>query len=153
MSNTVSEIIEILGGAQKRIKDSVNSVLYEEVASITKDLVDLSPVDKGDFKHGWRNLKVSNSDQNNIFSMRIENNTPYGEFLDQGVEENAGPWYFPGSGVKSGKLTSVNGKVWAGGLSPSGFVIGGMIDPVIYYNTKRVDRIARKLAIAVLGAL
>ena len=143
---SIPEFMGVLQEMPKKLDSSVKNLLYNEIQSITKDLIDQSPIDKDVFKQNWRSLKVNTPGVSSMFSMRIENKTPYGVFLDQGAEPGQAPWYFPSSNPPSGKLTLANGKVWAGGLSPFGFVIGGMIDKVIYYNTRRVDRIARDLA-------
>lgn len=144
---TVSEFIQEFRELPKRLKDSVTTTLNAEADAIYNDLVALSPVDKAEFQQNWRITKSSSPGKIQMYSMRIDNETPYGVFVDQGAEKGAAPWYFPNPKKQpSGKLIFRNGKVWAGGLSPSGFVIGGIIDKTIFINTRRLDRIARNLA-------
>jgi hypothetical protein len=135
------------------LQKNVPAVLYAEMEEIKKDLEKRSPVDSEEFKQGWRILRASKS-SGEIFHMRIDNKTAYGLHLDLGVGVGEAPWYFPNkSKPPSGKLATKNGRVWAGGLSPSGFVFGGIIDPVIFYNKGRKNSIARKVADTVVGVL
>lgn len=153
--SNLPEFIKLLRESSKRLKNNVSGAMYPEMVSLTEDLKGFSPVDKDDFRQGWRNGRISSPPKNALFAGRIENRaTSYGHYLDQGVEKGAAPWYYPNPDKKrSGKLILRNGRVWAGGLSQSGFVVGGIIDKTIYYNNKRINRITIAVADAVIGAL
>jgi hypothetical protein len=113
-----------------------------------------SPVDKDLFRSNWKLSRSSSS--GSIASIGIVNRTPYGGYLDEGAEKGGAPWYFPKkdeSVSNSGKLRLYNGRVWAGGKSPSGFVgddvdgqMLGITDSIFYMNTKRQIAIARRIA-------
>jgi prolipoprotein diacylglyceryltransferase len=47
----------------------------------------------------------------------------------------------------------MRGRVWAGGKSPFGHVVGGIIDPVIYHNNRLQLKIVNSIADAITGLL
>lgn len=148
------EFAKHLRESSKRLQNNVTGVLYSQMTAIKVDLEDFSPVDKDVFRQSWRLKKISSTRDSLFFHMRIDNNTPYGVHVDQGVAPGEAPWYFPNKAKEpSGKLILRNGRVWAGGLSPSGFVVGGIVDKKIYYNKSKINKIVTEVADAVLGAL
>jgi len=150
---SINEFVKSLRQVSKRLYNNVHGVMYEETLELVKELQDRSPIDKDEFRRNWR-FRKSGSQGSVISSFRIENKTRYGVFLDQGAEIGGEPWYFPNPNSKpSGKLKIDNGMVWAGGKSPSGFVFGGIIDKVIYYNDTRINKIANKIAEAAIGSI
>jgi hypothetical protein len=160
---TLQVFISELGNISKRVESVVRNVMYAESTTLLEELKARSPKDKDIFRTNWE-LRSQNS-TGSISHYRIQNRTPYGSYLDEGAEVGGKPWYWPNAGTKgyakrsrgktsnSGKLISMNGRVWAGGKSPSGFVIGGIIDPIIFYNEKRQLQIAQSVANAVIEAI
>ena len=153
MSETFRSFSDSLRKAPKKIKWVVVSNMSKETTLVMSDLQERSPVDSGKFSSSWRRTPVPNG-VNTIFHERIENPVDYGEYLDFGVPEGEHPWFFPDPERKpTGKLTLANGMVWAGGKSPSGFVIGGIINPVIFENSGRVTELANKIAEDILDEI
>ena len=151
--SSIHEFVKSLQQVSKRVLNNVQGVMYDDTVALTQELKDRSPVDKDEFRRNWRFRKLAGHGSA-ISAFRIENKTKYGVHLDQGVEEGAAPWYFPNPNKKpSGKLIAVDGMVWAGGKSPSGFVVGGIIDKVIYYNNTRINKLANRIAEAVIGVV
>lgn len=155
-SMTLNEFIEYLPSMKKKVLTNIKVAMYMEAVSIVDELKKRSPVDDAVFIASW-NLRRTQG-MNTISSLRINNNTPYGIFLDEGGEPEKVPWYWPndknkGPISKSGKLKKVNGKIWAGGRSPSGFVVGGITDVVIYHNPKRQTQMAISVANAIIEAV
>jgi len=153
---TLQEFIAYLPQMKKRVLSNVRSTMYVESNKILEDIINRSPLDEGPFREGWRLLNSRNG--NAISSIRIKNDVPYGPFLDEGAEHGGVPWYWPnaknkGPISKSGKLKFVNGRVWAGGLSPQGFVVKGIVDVIIFNNSKRQRVLAQSVAQAIIEAV
>jgi len=153
---TLQEFVAYLPQMKKRVLNNVRSTMYVESNKIFEDIVNRSPLDKGPFRASWK-LR-SNRNGNAISSVRIQNDTPYGIFLDEGAEPGDVPWYWPNAKNKgpksnSGKLKIVNGRIWAGGLSPQGFVVHGIVDVIIFKNPKRLRELAINVAQSVIGAI
>ena len=157
----LQQFINDIRNMSTRVANSVKSSVYIEGQSLLSDFKARSPVDKDIFRSSWRLSHQSSS--SNIASIGIVNRTPYGGYLDEGAEKGGAPWYFPKkdeSVSKSGKLRLYNGRVWAGGRSPSGFVgdnvdgqLVGITDSIFYMNTKRQIKIARRIADNIIGVI
>jgi hypothetical protein len=155
-SMTLQEFIDYLPQMKRKVISNVQTSLYNDAVEVLEELKERSPLDEGVFRIGWELRSVRGS--NAISKLRIQNKTPYGIYLDQGGTPGDHPWYWPsahnpGPKSKSGKLVIFNGRVWAGGRSPQGFVVGGLVDPVIFYNQKKKNQIAVNLAKAVIEAI
>ena len=154
----LSEFNKNVSSLSQRVKSNVKASLYAEVELLRKDLVERSPKDSGYFASNWSIMRVGT--RSGLASMSVRNQTPYAVPLDLGAKKGGPPWHFPrstrtvgGTTSRSNKLILANGRVWAGGLSPSGFVVGGIIDPVIYYNYARQLKMADVIADSVVAAL
>lgn len=147
----IQNYISELSTLSARLRLSTKTAMFAEAQAIKSELQARSPYDQGYFASQWFIARQSgNSD--NSYSVAIKNNTPYGPYLDQGAEKGGPPWFFPkdDSGdntvSKSGKLILINGRVWAGGKSPAGFVHEkGLIDSVIYDNDARKLLLAQRI--------
>lgn len=152
----LQEFITSLTQLSKRVQNNVSASLYMDTQTLIGELKDRSPVDKDVFRRNWRQSRPK-KEAGVIASTRIANFTPYAMALDEGAKKGGAPWYFPrgkakgGTKSKSGKLILANGRVWAGGLSPSGFVIGGISEKII--TSRRCHELAKNLADAVIGAI
>ena len=147
----INEFNKSMSSLYSRVTSNVKSTLFEQAQLIRHDLQERSPIDTGLFKSSWVLSRMSGSGSS--LSIAIRNSTPYGHWLDEGGIVKGPPWYFPKDGAKrTGKLAVRNGKVWAGGLSPSGFVSPG-ITKVIVENRKIQVRAAKALADAIIGAV
>lgn len=154
---TLNEFLEYLPTMKKKVLSGIRATMYSETVSLVEELRKRSPVDKYVFISEWR-LVSGRGNAEAISSLRIKNDTPYGIFVDEGAEPGKVPWYWPspsnpGPISRSGKLKIVNGRVWAGGRSPSGFVVGGITDVVIYHNAKRQRQMANSVAKAIIEAV
>ena len=151
----LEQFINDMRNASSRVRNSIKVSLMLECESLLNDFKARSPVDQDVFRTAWTLVRGS-SRSNSIASNAIINRTPYGGYLDEGAEKGGYPWYFPKgseSVSKSGKLRLFNGRVWAGGRSPSGFVgddisgqTFGITDSILVYNEKRQIQIARRIA-------
>lgn len=155
-NTTLQEFVSDLPQMKSRVLANVRNTFYIEAKSLIEELKLRSPVDKDVFRKNWE-LQDNNA-LGLISSFTIQNTTPYSSYLDEGGEPGGKPWYWPskknkGPISKSGKLTEEIGRVWAGGKSPSGFVIGGIVDPVIFNNPARQLLIAEKVADAVIEVI
>lgn len=156
-SVTLKEFIETLSQNKRRALASVRTTAYRDFVNLTEEMKLRSPLDSGFFRKNWE-LKERGSNSVKLANFRVQNRTFYGSFLDEGVPPGGVPWYWPnaknpGPISKSGKLALINGRVWAGGKSPSGFVEGGIVDRVIFYNHKRQLEMADRVANAFVEAL
>ena len=147
----LSEFNKRLQGLSSRATSNVKSALYEQAKEIKQDLQARSPVDTGIFRSSWVMSRMQGT--GGALSMMIKNPIPYGHWLDEGGFMQGPPWYFPSTvGAKpTGKLTVQKGKVWAGGLSPSGFVVGGIVRVVLSVNRRK--RFANAIADGIIGAV
>jgi hypothetical protein len=132
-----------------RISSNLKSVIYEQARLIRHDLQARSPVDTGLFRSNWAMSRISKAD--NSLSISVKNPTPYGHWLEGGADIKGPPWYFPSDRAKSGKLIVRKSRVWAGGLSPSGFVVGGIT--IVVDNSKTEKRVVKALADGIMGAV
>jgi len=165
MVQTLQEFITELKGAPKRVADNVTSVMYAEAVAILDEFKQSSPIDSGDFKHAWKLSTVRSQSADNIIRYRFSNSVPYGVYLDEGAVPGGAPWYWPNAGTggyakrsrgktsASGKLVSMNSRIWAGGKSPAGHVVGGIIDPILYRNEIRIKALAAMVAKAVMDSI
>lgn len=156
-TQTLSQFINELSTLKKRMLAGVEMSAKIEAVHVMGLLKNRSPLDKGLFRKNWE-ITVLGRAQGNKINLRIQNRTFYGPWLDEGGEIGGPPWKFPneknpGPISKSGKLKVASGRVWPGGRSPEGFVEGGIVNQVIFYNVERQIIIADKLADAVIGAL
>jgi outer membrane protein assembly factor BamB len=152
----ISDYSQYLDKIKGKVQPAIHTGLQKEVIAIIDELKKRSPIDSGIFISSWKhNLIASNP---TTVGYRISNDTPYAQVLDEGAEPGGKPWNFPnpnnpGPVSKSGKLIYANGRVWAGGKSPSGFVVGGIVDPIIMYNRKRQIQVAQTIAEHILRLL
>lgn len=127
------------------VRPVVSAVLYTEVDKVVKDLQARSPVDSGMFRNRWIISRVASSGTA-IYALAIRNSLDYARYIDEGAEVGGPPWFFgslgssEGQQSRSGKLIIYNQRVWAGGKSPAGHVIGGVSSVVL--NRQRVRQIA-----------
>lgn len=117
--------------------------LRGEIAELLDEILDklesLSPVDKGEFKSKWRGyiqpLPGSKA------TIVVENTANHAEYIEEGTDPGGKPWYISSGISESGKTIVApdpetgESRVWAGGLSPSGFAIGGVARRVLGRNT------------------
>lgn len=117
--------------------------LRGEIAELLDEILDklesLSPVDKGEFKSKWRGyiqpLPGSRA------TIVVENTANHAEYIEEGTTPGERPWYISSGISESGKTIVApdpetgESRVWAGGLSPSGFAIGGVARRVLGRNT------------------
>ena len=155
-NNSLQEFIADFSQMRSRVLANVRNAFYIEARNILEELKLRSPVDKDVFRKNWE--LQDNNPIGLISSFTIQNSTKYGSYLDEGGIPGGKPWYWPnkkhpGPTSKSGKLTEDIGRVWAGGRSPSGFVIGGIVDPVIFNNPARQQLMAEKVADAVIEVI
>jgi hypothetical protein len=156
----LSEFINQYSGLDSRLRSSVRSTLFEECRSLAKDFKRRSPIDSGLFASNWVVSRIGRG-TGSFAGYSIINPTPYAIWLDEGGQPGGIPWFFPrkdsdGSAANispSGKLIYKDGRVWAGGKSPSGFVIGGITDKILLNNPKRIDRIANSIADIIIKQL
>jgi hypothetical protein len=134
---------------------NVRSVVYEESKSLLLDFKDRAPVDSGEFKSNWKLSKKRFSDKNTLVNFTLSNDSEYSVFMDLGAEKNKAPWFYPGKKKKrSGKLKIVNGRVWAGGVNPGhNKTVYGAINPVIFHNQKRINKLVNSVADSVIKGL
>lgn len=156
-TQTLQQFIADLGQVKRRMLAGVRASAYAESKNMLELLKLRSPLDKGLFRANWE-VNETGRTQGNRINFRLENRTFYGPWLDQGGEVGGVPWHWPnvknpGPISKSGKLRVSSGRVWAGGKSPSGFVTGGIVNQVIFYNAERQIEMAENIADAVIGAL
>lgn len=151
---SLQEFIADLPQMKGRVLSSIHTALYAEAVNLIEEFKLRSPLDKDVFRKNWELVNGQKS-VGDISSLRIQNRTPYGIFLDEGGEPGGVPWYWPNSKNKkpSGKLIVRNGRVWAGGKSPSGFVIGGITNVVVYRNPSRQRQMAMNIAKSVIEAI
>lgn len=117
--------------------------LRGEMAELLDEILDklesLSPLDKGDFQSSWKGyIQVLPGSRASIV---VENTANHAEYIEDGTTPGERPWYISSGVSESGKTivapdpeTGEN-RVWAGGLSPSGFAIGGVARRVLGRNT------------------
>ena len=156
--NTLDDLLDSWEDLPKRLLNNVQTALYVQAQDVVKDLMDRSPVDTGAFKNNWLLSRTNDPEPGVFYSVSIQNNLPYAKALDEGVDPSGTPWYWPnpknpGPVSKSGKLTIQNGRVWAGGKSPFGFVVGGISQKVLIENDTRLSVIANSMADAVVSSL
>lgn len=154
---TLTQFITDLSQVKRRMLAEVKQSAHVESANILELLKLRSPLDKGLFRKNWELIELGRTQGNKIL-FRMQNRTFYGPWLDQGGEVGGVPWHWPnvdnpGPVSASGKLMESMGRVWAGGKSPSGFVTGGIVNQVIYYNVQRQVEMADNIADAIIGAL
>lgn len=147
---------EQLRSLSSRVRSNVRSVVYANATDYVSEMREMSPLDSGMFKSSW-SLSRAGVNRSVYHSLIIRNNTPYGIYLDEGALKGGPPWFFPkkraGDGATSatGKLIVKNGRVWAGGLSPYGHVIGGISDTVL--NDRRMLKLAGDVADGIIAAI
>ena len=154
---TLQQFITDLPKVKTRMIASVHASTQVETANILELIKLRSPLDKGLFRRNWEMRKLGRTASKRM-TFRLENRTFYGPWLDLGAEPGREPWGWPnaknpGPVSKSGKLRIENGRVWAGGKSPEGFVTGGIVNQVIFYNVARQVDLANNLADSVIGVL
>lgn len=158
---TITEFTKILNDVPKKFRQSLNANLTPVINDIATQMVRRSPFDTGYFSNRWKVRKVFTPSG---IKYTIENKTAnYGVFLDEGAEPGGVPWGWPsannaGTVSKSGKLAVINSRVWAGGKSPSGFVAGGIVDPILMSSSyemanKNQERIAEAVANSFMASL
>lgn len=116
------------------VRKSSQKALYRNESFILRELRAHSPKDSGTFAKNWRAKRLRFSGEKTLAGLVISNKTVgYGQFAAQGADPGQAPWYFPHAKTKpTGKLTVVNGKVWAGGLEPGhAKTVGGAISRII----------------------
>ena len=150
--------IKHLTTVPRRAKSSVRVATLDQTRLLLQDFQKRSPLDSGHFKSQWH---ISNVGGGIDITYSIRNNTPYSIPLDEGVAKGAPPWRFPGKGQKrrggtiskSGKLIVRNNRVWAGGLSPEGHVVGGITGKIVMNNKKRQKSIAIAIADSIIRVI
>ncbi len=154
MNMNIHDFTKKTKSMSSQASSNIKSVLFEQSRLLRHELQARSPVDKGIFRSNWTMSRIVGTPKR--LSVSIKNPTSYGHWLDEGGVVKGPPWYFSGTDgtvSPSGKLKVSGGKVWAGGLSPSGFVEGGIIDFVIPVGGEKETRILNSAIDAVLGAL
>ena len=156
-TQTLNQFITDLSQVRRKMIAGVKVSAFKQSSNILELLKLRSPLDKGLFRKNWEIIELSRT-QGNRITFRLQNRTFYGPWLDQGGEIGGVPWHWPNADnpspvSKSGKLKVDMGRVWAGGKSPAGFVTGGIVNQVIFYNTERQVELADNIADAVIGAL
>lgn len=146
----LKSFINDLSKLKRRALDSTRTAFLGEATRLVNEFQDRSPVDDDIFRKNW-SLSPKRGSGGTLQSVSILNKTPYGIYLDDGAEIGGAPWYWPkasnpGPVSNSGKLKTSGGRVWAGGLSPSGFVIGGISDVILFNNPKRKLKMAQEIA-------
>lgn len=154
---TLREFITELSQVKRQMLAGIKHSAHVESMNVLELLKLRSPLDKGLFRKNWELVETGRT-QGNKINFRLQNRTFYGPWLDQGGEVGGAPWKWPnadnpGPISSSGKLKVGMGRVWAGGRSPSGFVEGGIVNQVIFYNIKTQVQIADNIADAIIGAL
>lgn len=154
---TLQQFLTEMRKSKVRILSGVRATAYTESSNILEMLKLRSPLDKGLFRKNWEIRELGRTSSKKI-SFRLENRTFYGPWLDEGGEPGGVPWRWPseknsGTISKSGKLKLASGRVWAGGKSPAGFVEGGIVNQVIFYNVQKQVDLANNLADAFIGGL
>ena len=128
-----------LNATSKDGKRNFRARVAELLDEILDTLESMSPLDKGDFQSSWRGyiqpLPGSRA------TIVVENTSEHAEFIEEGTIPGGPPWYITEGVSKSGKTTVApdpetgESRVWAGGKSPSGFAIGGVVRRVLGRNT------------------
>jgi len=155
---------EIIKGLAKitegsAIKANVSRLLYKKDNELIDLLKEHSPYDPEHkdphFRDQWKASRKKYGNSKVLAQIIVSNSTPiYGQFLVAGAELNQAPWYYPNrirKGKKkgqfkkgTGKLTKVQGKVWAGGLDPGHIkTVGGPIAQVL---TKFIDKFTQEVS-------
>lgn len=100
------------------------------VEKLRSELQAHSPRDTGNYANAWEVDRARYTDNSVIAGLRIVNRTPYAFAMEYGGQLGGSPWpWYPR--VKTGKLTDVDGRVWAGGESPGhSNTVGGAIKQV-----------------------
>ena len=149
------EFVSSLSSVGSRAKTSVRGALISETDRLLQDFRARSPIDSSLFQSSWYAHIQSGE-----LSVTIKNPLIYAPFVDDGAEPGKPPWNFPKGGKgrgntvsKSGKVILKNNRVWAGGLSPTGFVIGGISDSILMNSKKRQKEIARSIATSIIGVI
>lgn len=151
---TALQMANGLNNMAKVMPSNIRSVLYVESTHLLRDFKDRSAIDSGLFVGNWGIGRLPKSSR--MFAgVSIFNRTPYAIYLDQGAEVDGPPWYYPGNRKKrSGKLIRRNGRVWAGGLNPGhSKTVGGIINPVIFQNERRISKLTNLIANTAIGGL
>jgi len=126
-------------------KDSSKKLLQKEESKIIRLLKEHSAKDTGEFRSNWKVKRGRFNAKNTLAGISITNDTPkYGQFVAFGAEPREAPWYYPHRDAKTGrfkkgtgKLKTVEGKVWAGGLNPGhDKTVGGPIAIVLSKYTE-----------------
>lgn len=145
---------------------SARTALFGHGQQYMSEMKEMSPVDSTEFRSRWA-LSLQSLKRSTYHKLVITNSTPYGIYLDEGAPFGGPPWFFPtkrqrdsadintddGFKSKSGKLIVKNGRVWAGGLSPYGHVVGGITDTVIFENERKLLRLANDVADGIVAAI
>lgn len=113
------------------VNANVGVIFSKFVDFFERDLIDRSPVDKGDYKSSWT------TESNGNFSSTISNSMPYGEPLEFGSIQGSSPWPNPGP-----KTVLSNGRIFSS-QSPN-----GAIEKT--FSKSNIDMFVRDLTIAVM---
>jgi len=128
-----------------KYKKASEQALQKNQATILQALRSHSPVDSGYFRSRWRvHLTKFSGSSTELAGMLISNDTEhYGQFMEEGAEPFKAPWYFPHKHkFATGKLTYLDGKVWAGGLNPGhAKTFGGAINKVFSERSKILEKL------------
>lgn len=141
----------------RKVRTAVKQETLDQSRLLLTDIQKRSPLDSGHFKSQWH---ISNVGGGTGISYSIRNNVVYSVPLDEGAPKGGPPWNFPASGKarggtlsRSGKLIVKNNRVWAGGKSPEGHVIGGITGSIILNNKKRQKVMANAIADSIIRAI
>ena len=154
---TPGEMAQELREFSAKLALGAKKALREESPVLLEDFKKRAPVDTGEYKESWQQTGVQgkNKGSGTVATVTFKNNDPIGYLLEYGVEPGAFPWYYPNPfKTPSGKLKQEKGAIWAGGLSPGhDLTVGGAIDPVLFANPTRQQKIAEKVADCIMQEL
>lgn len=149
-----NKLIVDLRAMTLKMRSGAKRALYSEATNLANEFRERSPHDKGRYKDSWRISRDRFSSAASFTGVTIYNNTPYGSFLEYGVDKNAPPWYFPKGAKRTGKLVIDRGKVWAGGLDPGrSKAVGGAIGGGLYNNNPRIMKLVKSVANGIIEAI
>lgn len=143
--------------AQKaeKLNEKVRMQLNPVLLDIKTQIINRSPKDTGAFRSRWRML-ITNTEAG--IDVLYKNVTDYAVPLEEGIRPGAHPWYWfqpktEGETSRSGKLVYQKRRVWAGGRSPEGHVVDGILKPIMYKKYEKGKENQKNITDAVLNAL
>lgn len=132
---------KLLDSAQKA-QDTILEKIRPAALDLKAQIQARSPVDTGSYRRSWRYITIKKAKE---VCLQFKNPVSYGEALNLGSAPGRDPWFWfqpenEGEKSRSKKLIYAEGRVWAGGRSPGGYVIGGVVKPLIDANSSRGRR-------------